>query len=162
MSMLSSAQLVELKLAASSSARCERLTKLPADLTVAQWALESGWGTHQPGNNCFGIKAYRGCFGIQSLSTCEVVNGVRVSVKQDFAVFPSLDACFEKHANLLTTGKPYVRAWLEYLKSPDLNVLVRRIAPIYSTAPNYANALMSIIGMAMVQASLAESRRAAA
>ena len=160
--MLSSAQQLALKLAAFSSARCERLTKLPAELTVAQWALESGWGTHQPGNNCFGIKAYQGCFGIQSLSTCEVVNGVRVSVKQDFAVFPSLDACFEKHADLLTTGRPYIRTWLQYLKSSDLNSLIREIAPIYSTAPNYRDALTKIISMPAVQACLAQSRKAAA
>ena len=162
MSTLSSAQLLELKLAASSSTRCERLTKLPAEVTLAQWALESGWGTHQPGNNCFGIKEYQGCSGTQLLSTCEVVNGVRVSVKQNFAVFPSLDACFEKHADLLTTGKPYVAAWLQYLKSRDFKTLIRQIAPIYSTAPNYADVLMSIIMMPSVQACLTESRKAAA
>ncbi len=162
MSILSPVQLNRLGLAASSSARCERLTKLPADLTLAQWALESGWGAHQPGNNCFGIKAYHGCFGTQSLSTCEVVSGVPVSVTQNFAVFASLDACFEKHADLLTTGKPYAGAWLQYLKSPNLKTLIGQIAPIYSTTPAYGDALMNIIAMPAVQACLTESRKAAA
>ena len=30
--------------------------RVPASVSVAQWAFESGWGAHAPGNNPFGIK----------------------------------------------------------------------------------------------------------
>lgn len=52
---------------------CEQLTGLPREVTVAQWALESGWGDHEPQGNCFGIKEYPACCGVQELMTTEVV-----------------------------------------------------------------------------------------
>ena len=159
MSLLSPTQTSELQRAAASSTRCERTTQVPAELTVAQWALESGWGSHQPGNNCFGIKAYGGCFGVQSLDTAEVLSGDRVFVKQDFATFPSLDACFEKHANLFTSQEPYAHAWEQYKKTPDVQLFIRQIAGIYATAPSYADTLLNIISIPAVQSCLAESRK---
>jgi len=51
--------------------------RTPAEITVAQWALESGWGASAPGNNCFGIKAYHGCVA-QTLPTLEYVDGEQV------------------------------------------------------------------------------------
>ncbi len=156
--MLSSAQLSQLEHAVACSAQCEQTTKVPALLTVAQWALESRWGVHQPGNNCFGIKAYGGCFGVQLLSTFEVVNGVRTAVNREFAVFPSLAACFEKHASLLTSGKVYASAWAHYLETQALETLIRNVAAIYATDPNYAAILLKIIAMPEVKAALARIR----
>ena len=160
MSTLSPAQTAALVQAAASSVKCELATKLPAELTVAQWALESGWGAHQPGDNCFGIKAYAGCFGVQRLRTIEVIAGKPVSLLEDFACFPSLDACFEKHAWLLTEGKPYQLAWAEYLQSSNLEALVADIARVYSTAPDYASLLLCIISMPEVVEALTKSRLA--
>ncbi|MBV8865278.1 MAG: glucosaminidase domain-containing protein [Acidobacteriaceae bacterium] len=157
--MLSSAQLAALKRATYSSVSCEQITRLPAELTLAQWALESAWGQHQPGNNCFGIKAYNGCFGVQRLETFEIVDGVRQSVLQNFATFRSLEACFHKHADLLTGTEPYQSAWTRYLKTKDLDKLVRGIAQIYATDPNYSKILFEIISMPQVQIALADARR---
>ena len=159
MSLLSPIQMSELGRAAASSTRCERSTQVPAELTVAQWALESGWGSHQPGNNCFGIKAYEGCFGVQSLDTAEVLSGDRVFVKQDFAIFPSLDACFEKHANLFTTQEPYAHAWAQYKKTSDLQLFIRQIGAVYATAPTYVDTLLDIIAMPAVRGCITESRK---
>ncbi len=156
--MLSPVQQSALTQAASASVSCEQTTGLPAELTLAQWALESKWGLHQPGNNCFGIKAYSGCFGVQPLETVEIVAGVRVSMIQNFAAFPSLEACFDKHANLLAGGKLYLSPWTQYLKTKDLDSLIRQVASIYATDPNYSKILLQIIAMPEVQAALAKAR----
>ncbi len=157
--MLSPAQTIRLKAAASSSVSCERSTKVPAELTIAQWALESGWGEHQPGNNCFGIKFYPGSFGIQQLKTVEVIGGVPKTVAGDFATFPSIEACFEKHASLFTTGSAYGPVWSHYLKTADTQTLIRQVAPIYATDPLYASKLLQVIAMPEVSACLADCRK---
>ncbi len=159
--MLSPVQMEQLNQAANDAVACELATKVPAELTVAQWALESGWGTHQPGNNCFGIKSYDGCFGVQSLHTTEVVHGAPSAMSLQFATFPSLAVCFEKHAELISSGQPYAHAWAQYLQSPDLPTLVRGIAPVYSTSPGYASELLSILSMDAVKAAISGSRNAA-
>lgn len=42
---------------AKAAVSFEKKYDIPAEITVAQWALESGWGEHQSGsNNYFGIK----------------------------------------------------------------------------------------------------------
>ncbi len=159
MATLSPAQTTQLKAAASSAVSCEQTTKVPAELTISQWAVESGWGTHQPGNNCFGIKSYLGCSGVQRLKTVEVIGGVRTPVARDFAVFVSIEACFEKHASLFTTEHAYGAAWAHYLKSGDTEALIRQVAPIYATDPQYANKLWQVVSMPEVAACLANCRR---
>lgn len=159
--MLSPAQVAALKEAAASSVSCEQTTNLPAELTLAQWALESEWGQKQPRYNCFGIKAYPGCFAVQPLETFEIFDGVRRSVVQNFAAFPSLEACFRKHADLLTSGKPYASAWTQYLKTRDLQTLIYQIAPIYATDPHYSQVLCELIAMPEVESALASFRRRA-
>ena len=58
--MLTPLQLVRLAAAANSAVLCEQSTGLPAEITVAQWAIESAWGASAPGNICVGINAYPG------------------------------------------------------------------------------------------------------
>jgi flagellar protein FlgJ len=145
--MLSVIQLERLRIAAESAVACEGATQVPAELTVAQWALESGWGMHQPGNNCFGIKAYQGCYGCQVLETTEVCHGVIKQLPQEFATFPTLGACFEKHAKLICQGAPYSQAWSEYGQSKNLEGLICGIAPIYSTSPRYSELLLELVSM---------------
>jgi flagellum-specific peptidoglycan hydrolase FlgJ len=152
--MLSNAQKFALSEAAQSSVTCEKETGIPAALTLAQWALESGWGAHQPGNNCFGIKSYKGCFGIQSLKTVEVFKGKRLTLMQDFATFPTLEQCFAKHALLITQGTRYRPAWANYLKTRSVSALIEQIAPIYSTDPDYRNLLNRVISMVELQQAL--------
>jgi len=156
--MLTPAQLENLKAAAQDAVACEKLTELPAELTVAQWALESGWGAHQPGNNCFGIKAYPGCFGIQSLETIEIVGNVRVKSAKAFASFPSLKACFQKHAALICEGMSYNVLWARYLQSRDVTALVKDVAAVYATDPAYAQKLLAVTRMSAVEGAIAAAR----
>lgn len=157
--MLSATQKNQLARAAAGSVASEHKTGIPAELSVAQWALETGWGAHQPGNNCFGIKVYPGCFAIQLLNTVEYVGGVRTLVKEPFATFPSLDACFEKHADVLTKGS-YAGALRTYRRSHDLSLLIRQVSSIYATDPQYAASLLAILAMPDVKQALAVARTA--
>ena len=145
---------LKLARAAQAALIAEKQTKLPKEITLAQWALESGWGQHEPGNNCFGIKSYPNDTGQQELMTCEVYSGVTKKVWQYFATFPTLGDCFTKHAQLITQSPRYSMPWGNFLANGDVNQLVDGIAPIYATDRSYALKLHSILAMAEVQAAL--------
>ena len=153
--MLTPTQTSALAAAASQALACEAATGLPAALSIAQWALESGWGKYAPGNNCFGIKFYQGAAGSQWLATHEYVQGKSEAQNLLFATFPTLEACFEKHAELITTAAPYRAAWANYLGSKDLESLVRGIAPHYAPGNGgYAESVLAVAHMAAVQAAI--------
>jgi flagellum-specific peptidoglycan hydrolase FlgJ len=105
---------------------------VPAQLSAAQWALESGWGHYQPGCNCFGIKQYAGGYGFQTLATHEFIRGQDTRVNQQFATFPSIGACFDYHAWLLAHGAPYQDAWKSFKEKRDADELAVNIAPHYA------------------------------
>jgi flagellum-specific peptidoglycan hydrolase FlgJ len=151
--MLTPLQTERLSAAAKSACLCEYATGLPAEITVAQWALESGWGAASPGNNCFGIKAYPGC-QVQRFPTQEVIAGECKTLTLEFAAFDSLQGCFEKHAQLITCGAPYARAWANFAASKDLVSLINEVALVYATDPGYARKLGAVISMQEVQAAL--------
>lgn len=157
--MRSELELVRLSVAAQSAVACEETTGVPAELTVPQWAVESGWGAHEPGNNCFGIKAYSGCYGVQSLQTSECIGGIVKTVDREFATFPTLAACFEKHAKLICEGTPYRKPWQVYETSRNITALIKDIAPIYATGPNYAATLLGVLSMPPVIAAIATARK---
>jgi flagellum-specific peptidoglycan hydrolase FlgJ len=121
-----------------------------ARLTIAQWALESGWGEHQPGNNPFGIKARPGEPFTRKM-TQEFANGAIKFVAQDFAAYPSLDAAFTRHAQLVTSG-PYRAAWKQFQMDGNYAEFVAGIAKHYATAPNYAASVLAISNLPEVLA----------
>lgn len=151
---LSSEQHLALMRVIPSAKFCEALTACPAALTIAQWALESAWGKKQPGNNCFGIKPYPGCFGTQNVGTHEFISGHMISKILPFATFGTLLDCFEKHAHLLTEVAAYEKPWAQYLIDKDVEALTKGIAPIYATDPHYAAVLIDIMHMPEVKAAL--------
>lgn len=116
---------------------------VPASITLAQWALESGWGKHTPpySNNPFGIKARPGDRYVVS-PTREVVKGLPMTVQATFRVFPSLASAFVAHAELLATAACY-RPAMKAL--PDLAGFARALQGVYATDPDYAAILMDII-----------------
>lgn len=133
---------------------CEQNTGCPRELTVTQWVIESGWGVHGPGNNYFGIKWYPGAFGEQYLRTLEVENGVKVTKSLKFATFLNAKACFIKHAELITDGRPYKDVWHEFLLSGDPNELINGVAKIYATDPEYASKLKAVLALPEVDKAL--------
>lgn len=160
-------------LIAPAAVASERTTGLPAEITAAQCALESGWLKHAPGDNCFGIKYNPARHtGKQLLRTREyfdtadhatswmgrqngrdiieatgkVVNGKAEFVVRDwFAAYNTLADCFADHARLITNGKPYRGPWQEFLVHRSWLKLLQGIGPIYATAPDYATRVQVVL-----------------
>jgi flagellum-specific peptidoglycan hydrolase FlgJ len=155
--MLTAIQTTALEAAAMAAIESEKETGLPADLTIAQWADESGWGVHAPGNNCFGIKAAHG----ETLSTTEYLHSSQqpITEGQTFQVFPTLTDCFVRHAQLITTYAPYGPAWKQYQADKQTGTFIQRVAKVYATDPNYALKLIKIRAMAEVNKAMADARR---
>lgn len=117
---------------------------VPASVTIAQAALESGWGEHAPGNNLFGIKADRSWTGPATYkSTSEVIRGQRVQVTAAFRAYLSWAGSLNDHADFLRKNPRYKAA---FQFSNDGEKFARAIAAAgYATDPNYASLLVSII-----------------
>lgn len=119
----------------------QKATDIPASVSIAQWAAESGWGAKVTGTyNYFGVKAVPG----QPFTMCpthEMVDGRRVPIEAAFVNYSSLEQAFVDHARLLC-GPRYAaaRACL-----PDVSAFVDKMAPVYATDPTYAGLLNDII-----------------
>jgi flagellar protein FlgJ len=178
-----------LKTIAAAAWASQQKTGCPGLLQLAQCALETGWLKSAPGNNCFGIKAYPGCHGRQLLTTTEwftdaelkhflslgdsrtaelnhaheqVLSGRREYIVHDwFATFETLGDCFSKRAAMWDKGR-YMVCAEQFKRDGDLNALVRSIASIYATAPDYAKQVLSIIDQADVQAAWKEAQNVVA
>ncbi len=157
---LTQEQTNNLTLACSASVAAERTTGCPAELTVAQWALESGWGKHVPpeSNNPFGIKARPGEPRIEA-TTLEVIHGKPTVIRAGFRKFDSLLQAFEQHGMLIATGAPYGAAFEQWEKDKDLPGLISGVARRYATDPHYSEELLGVIRMPVVVAALATMRK---
>ena len=109
--------------------------KVPASVTLAQWAVESAWGAAMPpdSNNPFGIKAVGGQPGVES-GTHEVVNGVDTATSARFRKFDSLAEAFDLHGKLLATNKVYAPA-MQMAANPD--AFADALTGVYATDPKY-------------------------
>jgi flagellum-specific peptidoglycan hydrolase FlgJ len=154
--MLTAAEQDNLDEAAPLAMDSEKSTQVPAVISLAQWALESGWGTKMPpgSNNPFGIKAVDGQPFVAVL-TDEFIEGVEVTVPQHFRLFPSLAEAFTDHADLLATGTYYHEAFGKYLQNRDVNAFIDALAVHYSTSPTYATELRAMTVNEHITAALA-------
>lgn len=116
---------------------------IPAQVTLAQYGLESGFGKRMPAgsNNPFGIKARDGQPYVEA-ETTEYVNGVAQRVKQKFAKFDSLADSFDAHARLLAFGKPYAEARQH---ENDPAAFADSLTGVYATDPKYGTKLKSLM-----------------
>lgn len=116
---------------------------IPASITLAQWALESGYGKSMPdgSNNPFGIKALAGQPSVTAWTT-EVVNGKLVKVREPFRVYSSMGEAFIKHSELLGTGRRYAPA-RKFLNEPDR--FADALTGVYATDLKYGSKLKSIM-----------------
>jgi flagellum-specific peptidoglycan hydrolase FlgJ len=84
---------------------------VPASVSIAQWAVESEWGKHSPGNNPFGMKPRKGRNDPQQmLMTTEFIKGKKVRIPQPFREFSSIVEAFDAHAELIATAPVYAPA----------------------------------------------------
>lgn len=118
-------------------------TGVPASVTLAQAALETGWGASSIGNakNLFGIKG-TGPAGSIRVSTKEFINGRMVTIKDSFRKYNSWQESIEDHGKLLQNSR-YGYA-LKYNKDPNRYATEIHKAG-YATDPNYAKKLISIM-----------------
>lgn len=126
---------------AAQAATCKWI--IPASVTLAQWALESGWGQHMPpgSNNPFGIKARPGDPFV-TVSTREVVNGQSVYVDAPFRKFDTIADAFDWHGQLLAEGGAYADA-RQFENDPA--TFAKELTGHYATDPNYGTLLNAIM-----------------
>lgn len=128
---------------ADAAQACQRRTGIPASITLAQAALESGWGERAPGNNLFGIKADHGWTGpTVDVPTHEVVHGERIAVACAFRRYTSFAESMVDHAQFLLKNPRYAPCF----KERDGAGWARALQAVgYATDPDYAAKLQGIM-----------------
>lgn len=134
----------------------ERSTGIPAHFMMAQAALETGWGRHEPARrdgsssfNIFGIKAGAGWNGpTVEASTTEVVAGLAQTRIERFRAYASYEQSFNDYARLLQENPRY--AAVLGVREPDSFARGLQAAG-YATDPQYASKLERIIGGPVLQ-----------
>lgn len=129
---------------------CQRATGIPASVTIAQAALESGWGERVRGNNLFGIKADKAWKGkTVDVPTHEVIKGQRVFVVDKFRAYDSWAECVMDRARFLKANPRYAKCFRETTGEGWARAMA---AAGYATDPAYAEKLISVMrGRKMAQ-----------
>ncbi|EHJ94165.1 flagellar assembly peptidoglycan hydrolase FlgJ [Vreelandella boliviensis] len=125
-------------------------TGVPAELILAQAALETGWGRHEiatrNGNNShnlFGIKAGSRWQGeTTDIVTHEYINGRRTQVVDTFRVYDSFEHAFTDYAGLIGNNPRYAGV----VQAPNAEQAARALqSGGYATDPLYAEKLVAVM-----------------
>ena len=121
-------------------------TNVPASFTIAEAALESGWGTSQlatQGFNLFGVKADSSWHGdTLTMRTREFLKGQWVMVPALWRKYPDWISCMTDHAQFLITNERYKAAFA--CKTGE--AFAQAVAEAgYATDPDYANKIISVM-----------------
>ena len=121
----------------------QRKWKVPASVSLAQYGIESAWGTREPmnSNNPFGIQALPGLPSVAAASH-EFRNGAMVPVIEHFAAFKDVAEAFDRHAQLLATLRAY-RYAMANCENPDR--FAECLTGVYATAPHYGDILVNLM-----------------
>lgn len=121
---------------------------IPASLTIAQAALESGWGNSGltvKANNLFGIKG-SGPAGSIAVRTTEYINGKPVQVTAAFRAYNDWGESVADHSALIIGGVSWNRNLYSKVIGVDGQTAAREIAAAgYATDPNYTAKLIQIM-----------------
>ena len=130
--------------------RASQASGVPAQLIMAQAALESGWGKREIRSedgktsfNLFGIKADKGWKGpVVEATTTEYVNGVAQKIQARFRAYGSYEESFTDYARFLTSNPRYANV----LATPDAAAAAHGLQRAgYATDPNYGGKLVRIM-----------------
>lgn len=122
---------------------CQFAYGIPASFTLAQAALESGWGARAPGNNLFGIKpGPKWKDTTVMVDTHEVIKGVRVAVKCAFRAYPSWADCIRDRVSFFLENPRYKKCFQECTGEGWARAAA---AAGYATDPNYAQTLIAVM-----------------
>ena len=121
-------------------------TGVPASFTVAEAALESGWGESllaRQGMNLFGVKADPAWHGdVLTLNTREFLHGTWVVVPARWRKYADWQACMDDHAAFLHQNRRYAPCFA----CTTGDAFAKAVAQAgYATDPDYAAKLVSII-----------------
>ncbi|SEL74440.1 flagellar assembly peptidoglycan hydrolase FlgJ [Halomonas daqiaonensis] len=127
-----------------------RSTGVPAELILAQAALETGWGRHEiatrdGGNsyNLFGIKAGSRWQGeTTEITTHEVFDGQRQRIRDDFRVYGSFEEAFTDYARLISENSRYAAVTTAGSAEQAAKALQQGG---YATDPAYADKLIAVM-----------------
>jgi flagellar protein FlgJ len=130
--------------------RASEASGVPAQLIMAQAALESGWGRREiragdgsNSYNLFGIKADRSWKGpVVETTTTEYVNGVAQKSQAAFRAYGSYDEAFSDYAKFLVTNPRYANVLATQDPAEAAHGLQRAG---YATDPQYAGKLVRIM-----------------
>jgi flagellar protein FlgJ len=130
--------------------RASQESGVPAQLIMAQAALESGWGRREiraddgrASYNLFGIKATKDWKGrVAETTTTEVVNGVPQKSRAAFRAYDSYEAAFSDYARLLGNNPRYAN--VRAAKTANEAALELQESG-YATDPQYSGKLIRIM-----------------
>jgi len=130
--------------------RASQASGVPAQLIMAQAALESGWGRREvraddgaPSYNLFGIKADKSWKGpVAETTTTEYVNGVAQKTRAAFRAYGSYDEAFADYAKFLVTNPRYTNVLATQDPAAAAHGLQRAG---YATDPEYGGKLVRIM-----------------
>jgi flagellum-specific peptidoglycan hydrolase FlgJ len=122
-------------------------TKIPASFTIAEAALESGWGKSQLAQqafNLFGVKADPAWHGdVLTMQTREFLHGTWVMVPAKWRKYSGWLQCIDDHAAFLMTNKRYDGA---FKVCSDASAFTKAVAAAgYATDPKYSDLIIGII-----------------
>lgn len=144
--------------------KSELETKVPTLFTLAQCAVETGWGAHAPGNMMFGIKDTDGINGNEQLITTteylknpdakfpvilsKVLDPIKklykYTVKTYFRKYNTPEESFTDHGKFFLKNARYHDNFLKCGNNPYC--FADEVAKDgYATGPNYAQTLKLII-----------------
>ncbi|WP_054943572.1 glucosaminidase domain-containing protein [Paenibacillus ihuae] len=121
----------------------EITTGVKASVTLAQMALESGWGQFDICNNVFGIKANRSWKGpVCYAGTSEEDDGGTHQITAGFRAYGSFQESFDDHADFFHKNKRYSNM----LRMNNPFAIANELQRVtYATDRQYANKLKSIM-----------------
>lgn len=110
------------------------------ECVAAQWALESGWGSHTSGaNNFFGLKGKGGSV----VETQEYINGEWITIKDGFIDFPSIYSCVQY---LVNRWYKDFEGYKGVNRADNRNQCAKLLVTEgYATDPDYAEKLQQIM-----------------
>jgi len=130
--------------------RASQASGVPAQLIMAQAALESGWGRREirtedgrASHNLFGIKADRSWKGpVVEAATTEYINGVAQKTRASFRAYGSYEESFADYARFLVSNPRYANVLATQDPAEAAHGLQRAG---YATDPVYGEKLVRIM-----------------
>lgn len=120
---------------------------VPASLTIAQAAVETGWGQHVKGNNYFGIKAGKSWDGETiRFNTHEVFDGNRVAMPDNFRAYMGIEESVMNYAHTLANHSEWKKD-LSAAQGDSLKTIegMQSGSMKYATAPTYTKLISNVI-----------------